>query len=375
MNFIATCKLGLEALVAAELRRCDINVLSVEDARVRFEGDFAAMARACLWLRTAERVLFEAGAFEAKSFDALFEGVRAIEWKNYLRRDTFIHVTGKSAKSALFSVSDCQSIAKKAIVENLKAAYKTELLPETGKEVIIEIGILRDQVTVALDPCGAGLSRRGYRTYNVAAPLSETLGAAIVTLARYYADMPLIDPMCGSGTMPIEAAFIAKNIAPGLGRSFAAENWAFLDQGVFRSERARALDSIRSVTPDILGRDIDARSIELCKKHAKKAGVMVSWEVVPVRELHTTKTGGALVCNPPYGERMLTKKEADALLVDMRRAFDALPGWSVAIISANREFEHAYGKMADKRRKLSNGGMPCTLYQYFAPKKGFTNEG
>lgn len=372
MIFIATCKLGLEALVAAELRRNDISVLTVEDARIRFEGDFSTMARACLWLRTAERVLFEVGSFEAKSFDALFEGVRALAWREYLPRDAFIHVTGKSAKSTLFSVSDCQSIAKKAIVENLKTAYQTTLLPETGNEVIIEIGILRDLVTAALDPCGAGLSRRGYRTYNVEAPLSETLGAAIVTLSRYYADMPLIDPMCGSGTMPIEAAMIARNMAPGLGRSFAAEKWSFLPSGTFAAERKRALDSINNAPLDILGRDIDARSIELCKKHAKKAGVMLAWEVAPVSSLKTDKTGGVLVCNPPYGERMLKKSEADALSRDMRRAFDALVDWKIAIISANRDFEQVYGKPADKRRKLSNGGMTCTLYQYFPVKKDFT---
>lgn len=382
MIFIATCKLGLEALVAAELRKSDISVLAVEDARVRFEGDFSAMARACLWLRTAERVLFEAASFEAKTFDALFEGVRAIDWKQYLPRDAFIHVTGKSAKSTLFSVSDCQSIAKKAIVENLKAAYQTALLPETGREVIIEIGILRDVVTVALDPCGAGLSRRGYRTYNVEAPLSETLGAAIVTLARYYADMPLIDPMCGSGTMPIEAAMIARNMAPGLGRSFAAEKWAFLNPSIFAAERKRALDAIRHDPIDILGRDIDARSIDLCKKHAKKAGVTVNWEVAPVSTLKADRPGGILVCNPPYGERLMKKSEAEALYRDMRRVFDALPQWKIAIVSANRDFEQVYGKQADKRRKLSNGGMSCTLYQYFAehaqyvkhaPKKDFTN--
>lgn len=368
MIFIATCKLGLEALVAGELRKLDINVLTVEDARIRFEGDFSSMARACLWLRTAERVLFEVGSFEAKTFEELFEGVRKIEWKQYLSRDAFMHVNGKSAKSALFSVSDCQSISKKAIVENLKVAYQTELLPETGKEVIIEIGILRDQVTVALDPCGAGLSRRGYRTYNVQAPLSETLGAAIVMLSRYYPDIPFIDPMCGSGTMPIEAAMMAKNLAPGLDRSFAAENWAFLDPSVFSSERKRAIDSIRNVPYDILGRDIDERSIDLCKKHAKKAGVIVNWEVAEIRDLRTDKTDGILVCNPPYGERLLTKSEADALYRDMRRAFDALQGWKISVISANRDFEQVYGKVADKRRKLSNGGLVCTVYQYFAPK-------
>lgn len=372
MIFHATCKLGLEALVAMELRKLNINVLTVEDANIRFDGGFEEMARACLWLRTAERVLFEVGSFDARTFDELFEGVRAIEWKRYLKRDSFIHVNGKSAKSTLFSVSDCQSIAKKAIVENLKTALNTDL-PETGREVIIEIGILRDHVTVALDPCGAGLSRRGYRTYNVTAPISETLGAAIVTLARYYPDKPFIDPMCGSGTMPIEAAMMARNKAPGLDRSFAAEQWEFLDPEAFRTERKNAIDSVRDVPYDIEGRDIDPRCIDVCRKHARKAGVMVNWSVRPLCELETEKTGGVLVCNPPYGERLMTKKEADDLYRDMRKTFDALPGWAVAIISANRDFETVYGKKADKRRKLSNGGMTCTLYQYFAPKKGFTN--
>ncbi len=372
MIFHATCKLGLEALVAMELRKLNINVLTVEDANIRFDGGFEEMARACLWLRTAERVLFEVGSFDARTFDELFEGVRAIEWKRYLKRDSFIHVNGKSAKSTLFSVSDCQSIAKKAIVENLKTALNTDL-PETGREVIIEIGILRDHVTVALDPCGAGLSRRGYRTYNVTAPISETLGAAIVTLARYYPDKPFIDPMCGSGTMPIEAAMMARNKAPGLDRSFAAEQWEFLDPEAFRTERRNAIDSVRDVPYDIEGRDIDPRCIDVCRKHARKAGVMVNWSVRPLCELETEKTGGVLVCNPPYGERLMTKKEADDLYRDMRKTFDALPGWAVAIISANRDFETVYGKKADKRRKLSNGGMTCTLYQYFAPKKGFTN--
>ena len=366
MIFQATCKLGLEALAAAELRALGISVLSVEDARVRFEGDESAMARACLWLRTAERVLLEVGSFPAATFDALFEGVKALSWKPFLARDAFIHVVGKSAKSTLFSVSDCQSITKKAIVENLRAAYRTELLPETGKEVLVEVGLLRDQATLCLDPCGAGLSRRGYRTFNVAAPISETLGAAIVTLARYRWDRPLIDPMCGGGTMPIEAAMIARNMAPGLNRPFAAEEWPFLDPNVFSLAREEARDAVRDVRPDILGSDIDARSIDLCKKHAKKAGIMVDWAVKPVKELQSDKTGGVIVCNPPYGERMLKKSEADALYRQMRAAFDALPpGWSKAVITASPDFERVYGPPADKRRKLSNGGMPCTLYQYF----------
>ncbi len=366
MTFIATCKLGLESLVARELRALGIEVASVEDARVLFSGDYAVMARACLWLRTAERVLLVVDTFSATTFDALFEGTKAALWKPYLARNARIHVNGKSAKSTLFSVSDCQSIVKKAIVENLKRAYKTDTLPETGAEVIVEVGILKDVVTLALDCCGAGLSRRGYRTFNVPAPISETLGAAIVLLSQYNGDCPLIDPMCGSGTMPIEAAMIALHMAPGLGREFAAEAWPFLDAAVFSHAREAAREAVlRDVKPDILGCDIDAHAIDLCKKHAKKAGIMVTWAVRPVQQLQADNINGVIVCNPPYGERMLERKEAEALYRVMAKTFSTLDACSVNIITAHKDFERIYGRRADKRRKLSNGGMPCTLYQYF----------
>lgn len=368
MRFIATCKIGLESAVSLELRRLGIEVEKVEDARVLFLGDYQTMAKACLWLRTAERVLMEVASFEARSFEELFQGVKAVSWRDYLKKDSFIHVNGKSAKSTLFSVSDCQRIAKKAIVENLMAAYRTERLPETGGEVIIEIGILRDVVTVALDCCGAGLSRRGYRTYNVAAPIAETLGAAMLLLSHYRGDRPLIDPMCGSGTMPIEAAMIARNQAPGLNRSFAAENWPFLDKKYFMQARKEAIDSIRDIKLNILGSDIDERSIAICKKHAQKAGVMLSWAVKPLKELKVTEERGVIVCNPPYGERMLKKGEAEGIIREMSAVFAPLKGWSKSIITPDQNFEQLYGEKANKRRKLSNGGMPCTLYQYFAER-------
>ena len=368
MRFIATCKIGLESVVSLELRRLGIEVEKVEDARVLFLGDYQTMAKACLWLRTAERVLMEVASFEARSFEELFQGVKAVSWRDYLKKDSFIHVNGKSAKSTLFSVSDCQRIAKKAIVENLMAAYRTERLPETGGEVIIEIGILRDVVTVALDCCGAGLSRRGYRTYNVAAPIAETLGAAMLLLSHYRGDRPLIDPMCGSGTMPIEAAMIARNQAPGLNRSFAAENWPFLDKKYFMQARKEAIDSIRDIKLNILGSDIDERSIAICKKHAQKAGVMLSWAVKPLKELKATEERGVIVCNPPYGERMLKKGEAEGIIREMSAVFAPLKGWSKSIITPDQNFEQLYGEKANKRRKLSNGGMPCTLYQYFAER-------
>lgn len=364
-KFIATCKIGLESLTAQELRQLNIEVEQVLDARVIFRADFFEMAKACLWLRTAERVLLVVSEFKALSFEELFEGVRKIDWTRYLSPDNFIHVNGKSAKSKLFSVSDCQSITKKAIIESLKQRYKLSYFPENGKRIIIEVGLLRDIATIALDCCGAGLSRRGYRTYNVPAPISETLGAAIVLLSGYNADRPLIDPTCGSGTMPIEAAMIAKNIAVGMNRKFSAEDWHFINSDAFSFAREHAHDSIKDVPVDILGSDIDPRCIDVCKKHAQKAGVIVNWAVKPLQQLNESRKGGVLVCNPPYGERLLEKREAEKLYKQMHDVFSQLNGWSVNIIASHPDFERIYGKRADKRRKLSNGGMTCTLYKFF----------
>lgn len=370
MRFIATCKMGLESVVADELKRLGIEVEGVFDARIVFRGGYLDMARACLWLRTAERVLMIVGEFHAETFDELYSGVRAIRWKDYIGKNSFIHVNGKSAKSKLFAVSDCQSITKKAIVDSLFEAYKVKSLPEKGEEIIIEVGLLRDEVTVCLDCCGAGLSRRGYRTWNVAAPIAETLGAAIVLLARYERDIPLIDPMCGSGTMPIEAAMIARNMAVGAGRSFAAEKWSFLDGRPFELAREEAADSVIDIVPDIEGSDIDPHAIDVCKKHAKKAGVNLRWQVRPLKELSVSGESGIIVCNPPYGERLLEKREAEKLYREMREVFAPLTHWDKNIITSHKDFERIYGKKADKRRKLSNGGMTCTLYRYFA-EEGF----
>lgn len=374
MRFIATTKLGLESVTAFQLKKMGYSDVQSADANVSFSGTYTDMARALLYLRTAERLLLEVGSFEATTFEALFEGVKALDWQPYLTPHSRIHVNGKSAKSALFSVSDCQSIAKKAIVESLKAAYHVDRVPEDGAEVIVEVGLLRDRVTVALDCCGAGLSRRGYRTYNVAAPLSETLGAGLVLLSRYWPDTPFIDPMCGSGTMPIEAAMIGNNRAPSLNRRFAAEDWPFLDSRLFYEAREQARDEERHDELPIFGYDIDERSVAVARRHAEKAGVKVHFEVRPVQQLKTDYEKGLLLCNPPYGERMLTGKEAADLYRDMRRVFDGLPGWNIGIISGMDNFEKVYGKRADKRRKLSNGGMPCTFYQFFPQRFRNTEE-
>ena len=368
MRFAATCKLGLESLVTRQLRELNIQVERTEDARVLFTGGYAEMIRALLWLRTAERLLMIVGEFPAENFEELFDRTKELDWKPFLAPDTTIHVNGKSAKSKLFSVSDCQRIVKKAIVESLKTAYRRNTVPEGGPEVIVEVGLLRDTATLALDCCGAGLSRRGYRTYNVSAPLSETLGAAIVLLSRYEAGTPLIDPMCGSGTMPIEAAMIAGNRAPGLLRSFAAESWPFLDKRIFEEGRGFARDAAVNAPVDILGSDIDPRCIDLCKIHAKKAGIMARWDVRPLSELRVEANHGILVCNPPYGERLLSKGEVPDLYRQMRRVFDGIPGWSKNIFSGVEQFERIYGRRADKRRKLVNGGMQCNLYQYYGAR-------
>lgn len=368
MEFIATAKIGLESTVAFQLHKLGILDTETLDARVKFRGEYEDMAKALLWLRTAERLFLSVGTFRADTFDSLFEQTKALPWNRYLSPRSRIHVNGKSAKSTLFSVSDCQSIVKKAIVESLKSAYHVNTVPETEEEVIVEVGILRDEVTLALDCCGAGLSRRGYRTYNVPAPLSETLGAGLILLSRFFPDTPLIDPMCGSGTIPIEAAMIANNIAPSLNRTFAAEQWRFLDKNVFSRAREEANDSRRSDPLCIMGSDMDPHCIDLCKKHAKKAGVMLDWKVRPVKELQTEWRNGVLICNPPYGERLSDQKSVKALYREMRTVFDRIPDWQINVITSNRDFENIYGKPADKRRKLSNGGMVCTVYQYFAQR-------
>lgn len=369
MEFIATAKIGLESTVAFQLHKLGILDTETLDARVKFHGGFDEMAKALLWLRTAERLFLTVGTFRADTFDSLFEQTKALPWNRFLSPKTRIHVNGKSAKSTLFSVSDCQSIVKKAIVESLKASYRINTVPETEEEVIVEVGILRDEVTLALDCCGAGLSRRGYRTYNVPAPLSETLGAGLILLSRFFPDTPLIDPMCGSGTIPIEAAMIANNIAPSLGRSFAAEQWRFVDPSVFDRARTEANDLRRNDSLAIMGSDIDPHCIDLCKKHAKKAGVMLEWKVRPVKELSTDWRNGVLICNPPYGERLSDEKSVKALYREMHTVFERIPDWQINVITSNRDFESIYGRPADKRRKLSNGGMVCTLYQYFATRR------
>lgn len=371
MRFIASCKLGLESTVTRQLRDLNIEVEQTQDARVFFRGGFEELSRALLWLRTAERVFLEVGSFKAHSFDELFEGVKALPWSRYLKPTSRIHVNGKSAKSTLFSVSDCQSITKKAIIEGLKSQCRVSVIPETGAEIIVEVGMLRDEASLTLDCCGAGLSRRGYRTYNVAAPIAETLGAGLVMLSRFSKGTPLVDPMCGSGTIPIEAAMIAQNRAPSLNREFACEKWFFFDKAALERERRNAMDAIDPAPVMISGYDIDPRCIELCKLHAKKAGVNLRWKAQPVKALSCPEPHGVIICNPPYGERLLNRKQAEELYCEMRLVFTGLSDWQINIINSQPDFERSYGRRADRRRKLTNGGLPCTLYQYYPPRNEY----
>ena len=367
MRFIATCKLGLESTVARQLRQLALDVERVEDARVFFTGGFDAMARSLLWLRTAERVLLVVGSFRAETFSELFDGVRALDWKPFLARDARIHVNGKSAKSTLFSVSDCQSIVKKAIVENLKAAYHTDVVPETGAEVIVEVGLLRDEATLALDCCGAGLARRGYRTWNGEAPLRETLAAALVDLSPWRPGMPLYDPCCGTGTLLIEAAFKAMDRPAGLARAFACESYPFMDRAGMDALRREAREAFRPDAPlSIAGSDIDPEALSLCGRHIRQAGLegRIAVRRQDLKTLTLDGPAGVFLLNPPYGERLSDREGARALYRELGAMLKRHPGWKLCAISADPGFERAFGRRADKKRRLYNGRLECDFFIY-----------
>lgn len=369
-TYIATCKFGLEAVVAQELKDLDAQDIVTANARVFFSGGWDTLCRANLWLRTADRVFFVIGSFQARTFDELFEGVKALPWENYISANAEFPVKGKTAKSQLHSVSDCQSITKKAIVERLKLKYHRQWFEETGKKYIVEVGLLDDVATLAIDASGVGLNRRGYRLLNAEAPLAETLAAALVLISRVHFERPFWDPMCGSGTIPIEAAMIAQNRAPGLTRSFALEEWEFIPRGIFQSTKAEAASLVRCDAPcDISGSDIDSGALNLARQHAKNAGVDIRFFKQDVTQIKSDIPGGTIICNPPYGERLLERGEAETLYREMGTALRALDGWKYGILTSHPQFERFFGKTADKRRKLYNSSIICQYYQYFYPKR------
>lgn len=363
----AACSFGLEAVVARELEALGIGGIESRDARVYFEADARQLAAANLWLSAADRVYIVVGEFSAVTFDELFEGVRAIPWEQYLPRDAAFPVTGDAVRAELMSVSDIQAVAKKAIVERLKAAYGLSFFRESGWTYPIYINNLANRVTVSLNASGVGLNRRGYRTRNAKAPIRETLAAGLIRLSRWY-DRPFYDILCGSGTIAIEAALQAQKRAPGLYRSFAAEKWSDAMQAAFAEERERARDLfVKHPDIQIFASDIDPQMLELTEFHAKKAGVE---DIVQISRQDATKfvpatVQGTLISNPPYAMRLGEKKEVDALYRGLGKALLGLEDFRLYFICADEDFSKTFGRKEDKRRKLYNGNIRCYFYQYF----------
>ena len=360
------CLLGLEGPIAEELRRMGMDGVSAENGRVFFSGGDEAIARANICLRIGERVLIELGRFEALSFDQLFEGARALPWESLIPADGAFPVKGYSLNSKLFSISDCQKIIKKAIVERLKSVYGIEWFPETGGLYQVQFSIMKDQVSLCIDTSGEGLHKRGYRPAHNAAPLKETMAAAMVSLSRYRGRDDFCDPFCGSGTIPIEAALIAKNRAPGLYRRFAAMSWKNLDGRLWDRERERARSLEFNGSYNILGSDIDGHALELARENARRAGVadIIRFEKADARSFDRQTQRGVIVTNPPYGQRIMEQKEAEELYRDFGRAYAKSSNWQLYLLSAHTEFERCFGRPADKKRKLYNGMIKCDLFMY-----------
>ena len=366
LRFLVPCLFGLEGLAADELRRLGMDDVTADNGRVSFCGDERAIAAANLNLRTGERVLIELGSFDAQSFDALFEGTKALPWERFLPKDAAFPVTGYSLNSKLASVPDCQKIIKKAVVERLKGKYRLQWFPETGETVQIRFSIMKDHASLCLDTSGEGLHKRGYRPAHNAAPLRETLAAAMVNLARYRGRGDFVDPFCGSGTIPIEAALIAKNRAPGINRHFAAMDWSVLDPRIW--EQAKEAARAKEFHGDyrILGTDNDPKAVAIARKNAERAGVddIVRFEVADAMAFDRETERGVIVTNPPYGERILEKQEAEALYTGFGKALARCPGWQLYLLSSHTEFERCFGRKADKKRKLYNGMIKCDLFMY-----------
>lgn len=370
LELIAVSVFGTEAITARELKKLGYFDQKVEDGKITFIGDEAAICRSNIWLRTASRVLIKIGEFKAVTFDELFEQTKALPWAEFIPENAEFPVAGYSIDSKLFSVSDCQAIVKKAIVEKLKQRYKCEWFKEDGPRYKIEIAILKDTVILAIDTSGEGLHKRGYRKLVGGAPIKETLAAAMILISHWNKDRILIDPFCGSGTIPIETALIGKNIAPGLGREFDSEKWPIIPQNLWDDSRDEAYDlMVEDRELRIHGSDIDDEAMSLARYHAKKAGVedAIHFQRLPVAEISSRYKYGIIICNPPYGERLGEQEYVENLYREMGTVFKKLDSWSYYVITSNMEFEKLFGRKADKKRKLYNGRLLCNYYQYFGP--------
>ena len=361
------CLFGLESLCADELKRLNMDGVRAENGRVLFSGSGVDIARANINLRTGERVLLVVGETRADSFDVLFEGVRAMPWERYIPVDGEFPVKGHSLGSKLHSIPDCQRIVKKAIVERLNSKYKLEWLKETGSKYQVQFAIMNDAAVLYIDTSGAGLHKRGYRPTGNAAPLRETLAAAIVKLSRYRGREAVCDPFCGSGTIPIEAALAAINRAPGLNRDFQAQKWSWLGKDAWDEAAAEARSREYRGKYDIWGGDIDPKSIEAARENAKRAGVSehVRFETADAMDFQSDAPGGIIMTNPPYGERVMLHSEAERIYRRFGAVVKNLDGWKMYILSSHTEFERAFGKTAVKKRKLYNGMIKCDLFMYY----------
>ncbi len=375
LEYIAPCHFGLEAVLKREVAELGYEIVSVEDGRITFAGDAQALCRANIFLRTAERVLIKVGSFHAETFEELFQGTKALQWGEYIPKDGKFWVTkAASVKSRLFSPSDIQSVMKKAMVESMKNTYHADWFAESGDSYPVRAFLMKDEVTVGLDTTGESLHKRGYRKLTAKAPIAENLAAALIMLTPWKQDRILVDPFCGSGTIPIEAAMIAARMAPGMNRNFTAEDWTHI---VDRKCWYRAADEAESlldlsVETDIQGYDIDDDMVSIARANAKLAGVerMIHFQRRGVEELSHPKKYGFIITNPPYGERLEDKKNLSALYGVLGERYMALDSWSLYLITSYEQAEQAIGRKADKNRKIYNGMMKTYFYQFMGPKPG-----
>lgn len=371
IQLIATSAFGIEAVVGMELKKLGYMDQIVENGKVTITGDESDICRTNLWLRAADRVLVKMGEFKALSFEELFEGTKALPWDEWIPENAEFPVEGKSIDSKLFSVPDCQAIVKKAVVDKLKQKYKKEWFEETGPKYKIEVSLLKDIATLTIDASGAGLHKRGYRKLASGAPLKETLASALILLSWWNADKALIDPFCGSGTIPVEAALIGLNIAPGLKRDFISEGWPNIPAKLWKNAREEAFSLIKTDKElRIHGSDVDDEVMSLARYHAEEAGVdsYIHLQRMDMQDISSRYKYGCIITNPPYGERQGEIKKVEQLYRRMGQKFKSFDTWSYYVISSNPDFEKLFGRKADKKRKLYNGRLLCNYYQYFGPK-------
>jgi putative N6-adenine-specific DNA methylase len=370
-DIIVTSASGVEKVVKSELNRLGYEDIPAINGGFCFSGSPLDIARLNVNLRSADRVYIKLKEFEVKTFDDLFDGVRSVEWERFLPSDAKILVNGKCVKSVIFAVSACQSIVKKAIVDRLLSKTDKIRLLENGSTYQVEFSIFKDLCTISLNTSGQGLHKRGYRDLVGIAPIKETLASSLVLLSDFYKERPFADPFCGSGTIAIEAARIAMNIAGGIGRRFDFNDWKNFDKRYFDQAFTEAKDKEnRNIKLDFLASDIDPKAVKLAKRHAERAGVLdkIRFEVKDVKNFSTDLKYGTIVSNPPYGERVYDREEAEACYKSLRKAYDKLEGWSMFVITSAKNFEKVFGKRADRDRKLYNSNKECRFYYYYADK-------